>query len=564
MYQMRSKILILLLLFVSFSGLAGEPVISNKLTQSIQLRETVYITPLEKKDDVKLSSLNYQLINQQNSKLKFFLDETPFVVFDIHDLMIDPSLVDSTIITIEGKELKYKGYCHFFVEGLSSGDNSVKIAFIPLEKKSKMESITLKFKAIESTPYFKNDAIVIGLLLLILAIVFYTSGLPSLKRFYTIFPALLLCYFLPGILNSLNIVSGELSNLYHVSSRYLLPASLILLCLSIDLKGIIKLGPKALIMFFTGTIGIIIGGPIALLLIGSIAPDWLGADAGEIWRGFATIAGSWIGGGANQTAMKEIFETPNSLFSQLLMVDVFIANIWMAVLLYGAGIHEKIDKKFKADSSAIESLKQKMEGFVAKVSRIPSTTDIMIIIGIGIVGTGLAHFLSDAITPYFDSIEDTLKAWKLTSLTSGFFWLIVFATLIGILLSFTKLKNYEGAGASKMGSIFLYILVASIGMHMDFGGILDNPGLFVIGGVWMAIHAIILLVVAKLIKAPFFFVAVGSQANVGGAASAPVVASAFSPSLAPVGVLLAVLGYAVGTVGAIICALLMQAVNIGG
>jgi uncharacterized membrane protein len=188
----------------------------------------------------------------------------------------------------------------------------------------------------------------------------------------------------------------------------------------------------------------------------------------------------------------------------------------------------------------------------------------MIIIGIGIVGTGLAHFLSDAITPYFDSIEDTLKAWKLTSLTSGFFWLIVFATLIGILLSFTKLKNYEGAGASKMGSIFLYILVASIGMHMDFGGILDNPGLFVIGGVWMAIHAIILLVVAKLIKAPFFFVAVGSQANVGGAASAPVVASAFSPSLAPVGVLLAVLGYAVGTVGAIICALLMQAVNIGG
>ena len=128
-------------------------------------------------------------------------------------------------------------------------------------------------------------------------------------------------------------------------------------------------------------------------------------------------------------------------------------------------------------------------------------------------------------------------------------------------MSFTKFRSYEGAGASTIGSVFLYVLVATIGMKMDALAILDNPGLFVLGFIWMLIHVIILISVAKLIKAPFFFVAVGSQANVGGAASAPVVASAFHPSLAPVGVLLAVLGYALGTYAAWFCGILMQFVS---
>ena len=119
-------------------------------------------------------------------------------------------------------------------------------------------------------------------------------------------------------------------------------------------------------------------------------------------------------------------------------------------------------------------------------------------------------------------------------------------------------RQYEGAGASTIGSIFLYILVATIGMKMNALAILDAPGIFLLGLIWMLIHVILLLIVAKIIRAPFFFVAVGSQANVGGAASAPVVASAFHPSLAPVGVLLAVLGYALGTYAAWLCGILMQ------
>ena len=156
----------------------------------------------------------------------------------------------------------------------------------------------------------------------------------------------------------------------------------------------------------------------------------------------------------------------------------------------------------------------------------------------------------------FEIFNDSKSA--LSSFSSSFFWMITIATAIGIALSFTRFKKYEGAGASKLGSIFIYILVATIGMKMDLGMVFDNPGLIGIGLIWMSIHVIFLFGTAKLIKAPYFFLAVGSQANVGGAASAPVVAAAFHPSLATVGVLLAVFGYVVGTYGAILTTILMQ------
>jgi uncharacterized membrane protein len=148
---------------------------------------------------------------------------------------------------------------------------------------------------------------------------------------------------------------------------------------------------------------------------------------------------------------------------------------------------------------------------------------------------------------------------RLTTLTSGFFWLVVIATTIGFALSFTSARKLEGVGASRWGSVCIYVLVTTIGMQMNIGDIFSNLGLFAIGAIWMLIHVTILLFVAWLIKAPFFYVAVGSQANVGGAASAPVVASAFSSALAPVGAIMAVIGYALGTYGALICAYLMEA-----
>lgn len=459
-------------------------------------------------------------------------------------------------------------------------------------------------------PIITNDAVVFGILMMILGLVFYTEHLQSKfwKRFYTIVPSLLLCYFLPALLHyPLGLIASEFfldaplkalleskniafdaalnsmsveeiknwlgdkgieasefkscmgkSNLYAVSSRYLLPACLVLLCISVDFKGLIGLGPKALIMFFAGTIGVILGGPVALIVTSYIAPGLINVSPDELWRGLSTVAGSWIGGGPNQTAMKEINNVPDNLFAAMLVVDVIVANIWMGIILYGAGRADKIDKFLRADSSAIETLKDRVTQFRESVKKMPNSYTMITMGALIFAVVGASHYLTDLIIPALKPHEPYLIKMGLSTFNNDFFWLICIATFIGIALSFTKAKEFEGVGASSWGSVFIYVLVATIGMKMNLGEVWKNMGLFAVGFVWMMIHALVMLVTAYIIRAPFFFFAVGSQANIGGAASAPIVATAFHSSLAPVGVLLAVLGYAVGTYGAIISAYLMQ------
>jgi uncharacterized membrane protein len=411
---------------------------------------------------------------------------------------------------------------------------------------------------VENPALITNDAVALGMLMVILAFVFRTSHSdnPRWKKFYGVVPSLLLCYFLPALLSTFGIISGEHSNLYFVSSRFLLPTSLVLLTISIDLPAVLRLGPKAITMFLTGTFGIVIGGPLAILIVAMFSPETVGMGTDEVWRGLTTVAGSWIGGGANQTAMKEVFEVSDEVFSALVAVDVIVANIWMAGLLWAAGRSKEIDARTGADTSAIERVKQSVAEYQASIARIPTLTDTMTVLAVGFAVTGFAHFCADLIAPF---LLENAPALQRFSLTSKFFWLIVIATTLGLILSSRKnVRELEGVGASRLGSAFLYVLVASIGMKMDLTAIVRYPGLFVVGGVWISIHAILLIVVAKMIKAPVFFLAVGSQANVGGAASAPIVASAFHPALAPVGVLLAVVGYAVGTYAAWFCGILMQ------
>lgn len=427
-------------------------------------------------------------------------------------------------------------------------------------------------------PIFTNDAIVFGILMLSLGFVFYTENIKTgfWSKFYKIVPGLFMAYFIPALFTTFGAIApeweventaGEIvknkSQLYYVASRFLLPAALVLMTLSIDLKAIFNLGSKALILFFTGTIGIIIGGPIAILLISIFSPETVGgSDFDAVWRGLSTLAGSWIGGGANQTAMLEIYKYNPAKYGGMVIVDIVVANVWMAILLIGIGKKDKIDNWLKADTSAIEQLKQKVIHFTQKVKRNPSLTDIMIMLAIAFGTVGFGHFCSKYLSEFFNDFVNGMSSqtWRnvFSFLGSSFFWLISVSTIVAIGLSYTKAKNYEGAGASKLGSVFIYILVATIGMKMDLNQVLENPGLLLIGLVWMTIHAVLLIIVAKIIKAPYFFLAVGSQANVGGAASAPIVAQAFHPSLATVGVLLAVFGYAIGTIAAIACTILME------
>ncbi|PPK93552.1 putative membrane protein [Nonlabens xylanidelens] len=439
----------------------------------------------------------------------------------------------------------------------------------------------MAFSFIEPTievlpPMITDDKIVFGLLMMCLALVFYSSSLEKgfWSKFYKIVPALLMCYLLPSILSSLGVISGEpweivkdgkiveeSSSLYFMASRYLLPAALVLMTLSIDLKAVFNLGPKALIMFLTGTIGIVIGGPLAILIVGSFSPETVGGEGFDAaWRGLSTLAGSWIGGGANQTAMLEVYQFNQSKYGGMVLVDIVVANLWMGILLFGIAKAAKIDKWFGANSKSIEDLKNRVSKYTESVKREATFTDKMVMLGIGFGAVAVAHFGANYLSELMKSMDGIAKNIFLSFLTSQFFWMISISTLIGIGLSFTPAKSYEGTGASKIGSIFIYVLVATIGMKMDLTQIVENPLLILVGIIWMAIHAGLLILMAKLTKSPYFFLAVGSQANVGGAASAPIVAAEFHPSLTSVGVLLAVFGYVVGTIGAIGCTILMQMV----
>lgn len=406
-----------------------------------------------------------------------------------------------------------------------------------------------------------NDATILGILFIVLALIFYTSSLEKgfFYKFYKVIPPLLLCYFIPGLLNSFGIVNGHDSQLYPVISRYLLPACLVLFTIGMDFKALVKLGPQALIMMFTGTIGVMIGGPIALWIVGTVSPETVaGTGSDEVWRGLATVAGSWIGGGANQTALKEVFEPSPALFSQMIAVDVLVAELWMALLIYAIANVHRFDKLLKGDSRVIDQIQQQLEEKQLTGQRNPTFRDYINIAAIGFGAMGISHLFADIITPYLAENYPDLAKY---SLTSTFFWIVSIATLIGIGLSATPMRNIEHAGASKVGSVMLYILIATIGMQMDLSAVLNNPGLFAIGLIWISIHAILMIVVARVLKVPLFFMAVGSQANIGGAASASVVAAAFHPTLASVGVLLSIVGYAIGTYCGYLTALIMQAVS---
>ena len=519
-------------------------------------------TQIQVMDSVALNTLdlsNYTIVNFSSTKSHAVQPGQKLLVdFSLSDL---PDNCDSVVYQFGGKKI-VSGSLSPFVLLADDNENSITVQAYLYGRELKLRSGATGFdlvqEVVKDEPWLVKDTIVFGLLAVLLALVFYTSSLKTKfwSRFYMIVPSLLLCYLFPALLNSLGIISKDYSHLYDVAKDYLLPAALILMTLGIDFKGVINLGPKALIMFLTATVGIIIGGPIAIIIFSWIDPSVVGGEGYDAaWRGFSTLAGSWIGGGANQAAMLETYKYNPDLYGKMVTVDIVVANLWMAFLLWAAARTEKFDKWLKADTSSIEELKTKVSHYQSSIARNPTLTDYMVIIGIAFGIVSLSHFFGADLATFFGGVLGSESPFA-----SSFFWLVVIATTGGLLLSLTKLRSYEGAGASKIGGVFIYILVATIGMKMELNEALKEPMLILVGIVWMLVHVGLLFLVAKLIKAPFFFVAVGSKANVGGAASAPIVASAFHPSLASVGAILAVLGYALGTYGAIMAAEMMRIV----
>ena len=393
-------------------------------------------------------------------------------------------------------------------------------------------------------PLVESPFPVLAVLLGVLAALFAFNRTPAGQKVYRFVPLLVFAYFVPTILSNTGVIPIA-SPLYTVIKKWLLPASLVLLTLSVDIPAILGLGRKAVLLFLSATASIVIGGPLAYLCLGFLVPDALGEEA---WKGLAALAGSWIGGGANFVAIGESVGALDSTISMMVVVDVAVASVWMAVLLGFAGRSEAMDEAIGADRSSVDEVRKKMEDFQALVSEPTHLAALLTMLAVAFGGTAIAHALSGVLPDIGDIVR-------------GFTWVVIITTTIGVGLSFTPARRLEGSGASAVGSVMLYLLVASIGAHAEFAKVVEVPGLVAVGALWMTIHAAVMLLVRWKSKAPIFFAAVGSQSNVGGAASAPIVASAFHPALAPVGVLLAVGGYVLGTYAGLLCAWLLQIVH---
>ena len=393
-------------------------------------------------------------------------------------------------------------------------------------------------------PVVTHPAGILAVLMTVLAVIFWLAQHPVTGRFFKIVPSLVFCYFVPTLLTTTGVIP-EKSELYTWIKDFLLPASLLLLILALDVPGILRLGPKAVVMLLAGTVGVVIGGPISLLICKGVLPD-------DAWQGMAALAGSWIGGGANFVALGQIAGTSDEMMGLMVIPDVFVANIWMGLLLYLSAHQTVIDRATGANAEAIRDLERRMADFQQRTNRVSTLPDLIMILALGFTGSWLSY-KAGLILPELG----TESSGTIISHTT---WKYILITTAGIVLSFTRARNLEGAGASKIGSVMIYLLVACIGAGANFHKIVDAPWFLVMGFIWIAIHILVLLGVGWLIRAPLFFVAVGSQANIGGAASAPIVAAAFHPALAPVGVLLAVAGYVLGTYAGLVCMRLLMAV----
>ena len=325
--------------------------------------------------------------------------------------------------------------------------------------------------------YINDSFGLLVILLVIPAVIFMIDTHEKYGKLFKIVPPLVFAYFIPTILTALNIIPSE-AEIYGHIKRFVLPASLLLLTLAVDIKGIMRLGSKAVIMFFSGTIGVVIGGPIALFIFRNQLPP-------DIWKGMAALAGSWIGGGANFIAIGKSVGTTDAMLGLMVVVDVLVANIWTGILLYMASRYKAIDKRLKADNSMIEELKNKVVNFQEKTNRVSTTTDYMIIMALAFGGAWLAYLIGNMLPEFGDIISHTT-------------WKIIIITTLGVIFSFTKVRNLEGAGASKLGTVMLYLLIGVIGAAADLKEVVQYPYLFAMGITWILVHVIIMLTVMKL------------------------------------------------------------------
>ncbi len=371
----------------------------------------------------------------------------------------------------------------------------------------------------------------------LLGVVLWLGGLPRLQGFFRILPPILLVYFLPGVGSGLGLTPMS-SPAYDWLVRYLLPFSLFLLMMTVDLRAILRLGGRSLVMMLAGTLGIIVGGPIAF----AITKSWLPPDA---WKGLAALSGSWIGGSANLVAMAESVGMPESMYGPIIVVDTAVGYSWMGILLFFSAWQERFDRRIGAKRAELDALGERLA--VAEAQRVPADTrDLAATLAVGFAGAALCLAVGDRLPPLGNP-----------TIISHTTWTVALATTLGLVLSFSPLARLERVGASKIAFLALYLMLTAIGAQADIAAVRKAPAFLAVGVIWIAIHVAVMLAVAVATRSPLFFVATGSMANIGGVISAPVVATQYQRALAPVGVLMGISGYILGVYGAIVCAWLL-------
>lgn len=372
----------------------------------------------------------------------------------------------------------------------------------------------------------RNPIAIILFLISIESLVLYVSSRKRFEKYFHFIPPVFWIYFLPMLASTFGVLDSK-SPVYQSITTILLPASLVLLLLSSDIKAILRLGKPALIMMFAGSAGIMIAVP----LVFGIMKQWLGEG---MWSGFGALSGSWIGGSANMIAVKEAIGTPDAVFAPMVIVDTVVPYVWMGLLIALAGWQGAFDRWNKSDRRIMHDLNVSTKHVKTVLKKGLSLKASGVILCVALVGIGIPHFFGGKLPV----VKDVFSPYA---------WTIIVASILGILFSFTRLRNLESFGSTKAGYVLLYFVLTSIGAKANISNI-SSTALLILAGFFIAcIHGVIILSVGRLIRAPIFLMATASQANIGGVASAPVVAAVYQPGLASVGLLLAILGNIMGT-----------------
>lgn len=389
--------------------------------------------------------------------------------------------------------------------------------------------------------------------------VFYThtSSISFFKKFYKIFPLMLVCYALPAIFSSSNIINASNSQLSDMAKTHFMPSCLFLLILSTDFFALSLVGKKLLGMFVLGAVSICIGGPLSLWLGSIFFPyelAWQGDNAA--WKGMSTLMANWLGGTANQLAIKEIHHVGDAIFAVMMAINIIFSSIWMMVLLFIAERQDKIDDFFKADKSYRPTFCTDVKHKV--IGRRERYYWISILIGVFFMvmffSKDLSSILAKTTVYYFPSLFKY-------NLASEFFWSVLIATFFGLLFSLTNARHVLVKETHKTALFLIYIMIMLMGLNFDVSALGAAPYYICIGFIWFSIHIIILLIFTVFFRLPIMYLAVASQCNIGGAASAPVIASAFHPRLASAAVLMAVWGYTWASLFAWYIGFLMQSIQ---